>query len=154
MRISTRLATAIGLGLLLVAAVGVGPAGAHKQKSLKQVTMEFQRNLSGTDRFSGVVSSGNPRCIKGALVQLAYRPAFEGGGGSEEATIVATTRTDGTGNWAIDYEVSGGTGEFSTFAARSPKARLKPKNSRHKHICKAGASETRTILNPQFLSAG
>jgi len=152
MRISTRLATAIGLAMLLVAAIGIGTAGAHKQKSLKQVTMEFQRNLSGTDRFSGVVSSGNPKCTKGALVQLAYRPAFEGGGGSEQA-IVATTRTDATGNWAIDYEVSGGTGEFSTFAARSPKARLKPKNSRHKHICKAGASETRTILNPQFLSA-
>jgi hypothetical protein len=138
----------------LTFAIGLGTAGAHKKRTPKDVTMDFQRNLTGTDRFSGVVTSPRPLCAKGALIQLAYRPAFEGGGGSEPAQIVATTRADANGNWAIDYEVTGLSGDFSTYAARSPKQRLKPRNNRHKHVCKAGASPTRTVLNPQYLSGG
>jgi len=145
----------LGAGLLavsLVMAVAVGAADAKKVKWPRQVTMEFTRNLTGIDRFSGVVSSPNPACARGAIVKLHYRPANEGGGGGDvPPTTVATARADAHGNWTIDYEVTDTGSDFSTFAAHVDRNRLKTKKGKPQRVCKAAGSPTQTILNPQFL---
>lgn len=178
MNATTRLIAVAGLVVALAIALFPAAATAHKKRFLREVTMDFQRNPAGVDSFFGVVTSpaqaapeedfepseepfiarsagaSNPRCVRGALVELRYRPGFEGGGGSEfQPTVVARTRTDKQGNWQISHEVTGtmGPGEFSTYGVAVRKNRVKPKDKKHKHICKGAFSETKTILNPQYL---
>ena len=145
----------LGTGLLAVSlmmAMGVGSAVGKKVRSPREVSMEFTRNLTGTDQFSGVVSSPNPACVRGAVVKLYYRPASEGGGGGQTPTTVATARADASGNWTISYEVTDSpSSDFSTFAAHVDRNHLKSKPGKPQRVCTSGASPTKTILNPQFL---
>src|SRR5215204_2506410 len=89
------------LVLAVIAIAGPGLAGAKviKKKVHGSLTIAYEKNaVSGDDRFFGVVNSPNPRCERGAVVELGFKPAFEGGGGSSlPRTTVASTRADALG---------------------------------------------------------
>src|SRR3954451_17007687 len=120
-----RVLAAALLAFALIVLVGGSVAGAKliKKKFHGAVTINYGKNLTGTDRFFGTVTSPKHRCANGALVELGFRPAFEGGGGSNIArTIVASTHADANGNWEIFYEVSPSPSyDFASFSASSPK---------------------------------
>ena len=126
----------------LVVVLAPGIVQAKKQKFHGAVTMNFEKNASGPDRFSGVVSSPNPRCVRGAVVTLTFRPAYA----SADATQVASGRTDAQGNWEILYDVLPNPAyDFATFAAHSPTRTLKSKHAGVQAVCKFQASDTQTI---------
>ena len=137
------------LVLALAAIAGPGTAGAKKKKVHGSLTIAHQKNaVSGQDRFYGVVSSPNPRCVRGALVNLGFKPAFEGGGGSDIPRItIATTRANAQGNWEIFYKVTPSPAyDFQSFSADSPKRVLKTKRPGIKLVCKFAASEVITLF--------
>jgi hypothetical protein len=133
--------------LLLAAVVGAGIADAKKRKFHGAVTMSYEKNPNGTDRFFGTVTSPNQRCVRGAVVNLGFKPAFEGGGGSGDTrTTVATTRSDANGNWEMFYEVTPNPAyDFASFSASSPVRPLKSKKPGVKLVCKFQTSEVKTI---------
>jgi hypothetical protein len=137
------------LVLALAAIAGPGTAGATKKKVYGSVTIAHEKNAaSGEDRFYGVVNSPNPRCKRGAVVNLGFKPAFEGGGGSDIArTTVASTRANAQGNWEIFYRVTPSPAyDFQSFSADSPKRVLKTKRPGVKLVCKFAASEVITLF--------
>jgi hypothetical protein len=139
--------TALVLGV--AAAFGASPAAAKKKKKVHgTITITYERNATGTDRFFGTLSSPNPRCVRGATVNLGFRPAFEGGGGSDTPrTTVASTRSDTSGNWSVDYEVTPNPAyDFQSYSASSPKRTLKTKHKKVKLVCKFAASEVLTLF--------
>jgi hypothetical protein len=136
----------------LICALGVvvaaTPAGAKKKKVRGNITMTYEYNAAGPDRFFGTVNSPNARCRRGALVNLGYKPAFEGGGGSDiPRTTVASTNSDTAGNWQIQYEVTpNGMSDFQSYSASSPVRTLKTKKKGVKLVCKFAASEVLTLF--------
>jgi hypothetical protein len=139
------------LALALAALAGTGVAGAKlkKKKVHGQVTIAYEKNATGgDDRFSGVVSSTNPRCANGARVDLGFRPAFEGGGGTDiPRTIVASTNADAHGNWQIFYKVTPNPAyDFQSYSASSPKRILKTKRKNVLLVCKFATSEVITLF--------
>jgi hypothetical protein len=139
---------AIALVLCLTAVAGASPAVAKKKKVHGTITIAYERDPSGPDRFSGTLSSSNPRCLRGATVNLGFRPAFEGGGGSDTPrTTVASTTSDATGNWSIAYEVTPNPAyDFQSYSASSPRRALKTKHRKVKLVCKFAASEVLTLF--------
>ncbi len=136
------LASVALLSSALILAVAPSIAHAKKQKFHGAVTMNFEQNATGPDRFSGVVSSANPRCVSGAVVTLNFRPAYE----SADATVVASGRADAQGNWEILHDVLPNPAyDFATFSAHSPTRTLKSRHAGVKVVCKFQASDTKTI---------
>ena len=137
-------ALVIALGALVAAA----PASAKKKKVHGQLTISYEFNRTGTDRFFGAVTSPNPRCNRGTTVNLGFKPAFEGGGGDDSPrTTVASSKSDSAGNWQIFYEVQpNGVSDFSSYAAMAPKRTLKTKMKGVKLICKYASSEPVTLF--------
>jgi hypothetical protein len=141
----------LAAALLLVAftaLVGTGSAGAKliKKKFHGSVTMEYEKNLTGTDRFFGTVSSPKARCARGAVVDLGFKPAFEGGGGGGARTTVASTHADAQGNWEILYEVTPSPAyDFASFSASSPFRELKTGKPGVRIVCKFQTSPVKTI---------
>jgi hypothetical protein len=148
--------------------LGVDGASAHKRKLERRTTVEFQDLPGATgDRVFGVVSigrepeeplysSGEPhraraagiagRCLEGQKVLIKHTLTPEGGGAAPP-TVVARAATDAQGHWEATYEASGANQlMFDTFQIEVTKARLKPKNARHKHVCK-GAFGNRTVFS-------
>jgi|SRR3954447_7943477 hypothetical protein len=147
----SRLTRIMGIAVLtcaLGALVGAGPAVAKKKKVHGNLTITYEHNATGTDRFFGTVSASNPRCVRGAVVNLGYKPAFEGGGGGDDPRVtVARTTSDTTGNWQINYEVApNGTSDFQSYSASSPVRTLKTKHKGVKLVCKLAASEVLTLF--------
>jgi hypothetical protein len=139
------------LALALGALAGPGLAGAKlkKKKFHGQVTIVHEKNASsGEDRFFGIVSSPKARCANGARVDLGFRPAFEGGGGTEfPRTIVASTNADPQGNWQIFYKVTPNPAyDFQSYSASSPKRILKTKKKNLVLVCKFATSEVITLF--------
>jgi hypothetical protein len=137
------------LVLALAAIAGPGTAGAKKKKVHGSLTIAHEKNAaSGEDRFYGVVNSPNPRCKRGAVVNLGFKPAFEGGGGSDiPRTTVASTRANAQGSWEIFYKVTPSPAyDFQSFSADSPKRVLKTKRPGVKLVCKFAASEVITLF--------
>jgi hypothetical protein len=140
--------------MLLVLALSVvawaGPAGAKliKKKFHGAVTMQYEKNPTGTDRFFGTVTSPKHRCVNGALVDLGFRPAFEGGGGGNTArSVVASTHADANGNWEIFYEVSPNPAyPFASFSASSRKRTLKTHKRGVVIVCKFQTSPVTTVV--------
>ena len=144
-----RVLAAALLAVALTAVVGAGAASGKliKKKFHGTVTMNYEKNVAGTDRFFGTVTSPKRRCVNGALVELGFRPAFEGGGGSSTPrTVVASTHADPNGNWQVFYEVSPNPSyDFASFSASSPKRTLKTHKRGVVIVCKFQTSEVRTI---------
>ena|SRR5690242_2110181 len=139
------------LALTICALAGPGAAGAKlkKKKVHGLVTMAYEKNATGgDDRFFGVVSSPNRRCANGARVDLGFRPAFEGGGGTETPrTIVASTHADAQGNWQIFYKVTPNPAyDFQSYSASSPRRTLKTKKRGVVLVCKFATSEVLTLF--------
>jgi hypothetical protein len=136
---------------LLVCAVGAlaaaGPAAAKKKKVHGNVTMTYEYNAAGPDRFFGTVNSPNARCRRGAAVNLGFKPAFEGGGGGGDTRVtVASTTSDTAGNWQVSYEVTPNPAyDFQSYSASSPARTLKTKHKGVKLVCKFAASEVLTL---------
>jgi hypothetical protein len=145
-----RLLGALVLVVALSVVAGAGSAGAKliKKKFHGAVTMTYEKNLNGPDRFFGTVTSPKQRCVSGALVSLGFRPAFEGGGGSNQPrTIVASTHADTNGNWQILYEVSPSpTYPFASFSASSAKRTLQTKKRGVFIVCKFQTSPVQTVV--------
>jgi hypothetical protein len=139
---------AVVLVLGLTAVVGAAPATAKKKKVHGSITIAYQRDPSGPDRFSGTLTASNPRCVRGATVNLGFRPAFEGGGGSDNPrTTVASTTSDSSGSWSIAYEVTPNPAyDFQSYSASSPARTLKTKRRNVKIVCKFAASEVLTLF--------
>jgi hypothetical protein len=139
---------AVALVLGLITAAGVSPAIAKKKKVHGTITIAYERDATGPDRFSGTLSASNPRCVRGATVNLGFRPAFEGGGGSETPrTTVASTSSGPTGSWGIAYEVTPNPAyDFQSYSASSPPRTLKTKHRNVKLVCKFAASEVLTLF--------
>jgi phage tail tape-measure protein len=147
----TRAIRTLGIALLvlaLAALVGAGPAAAKKKKVHGTITIAYEPNPSGPDRFFGTLGASNPRCVRGAVVNLGFRPAFEGGGGSDTPrTTVASTRSDTAGNWQVSYEVTPNPAyDFQSYSADSPTRTLKTKKKGVKLVCKFAASEVLTLF--------
>jgi hypothetical protein len=150
----TRTTRVLGLTALVLALAvfgGAGSAGAKvkKKKVHGSVTIAHEKNAAaGEDRFFGVVSSPNPRCARNALVNLGFKPAFEGGGGDDTPrTVVAGTRSDAHGNWQIFYKVTPNPAyDFQSYSASSPKRTLKTKRPGLKLVCKFANSEVITLF--------
>jgi hypothetical protein len=147
----TRTTRAFGIAVLVLvlgALVGAGPAAAKKKKVRGTITISYERNPAGPDRFVGTLNASNPRCLRGAVVNLGFRPAFEGGGGSDiPRTTVATTKADTAGSWQVSYEVTPNPAyDFQSYSAESPKRTLKTKNKRLKLVCKFTASQVLTLF--------
>lgn len=147
----TRTIRILGTGVLVLALgalVAAAPAAAKKKKVHGTITIAYERNASGPDRFFGTLSASNPRCVRGAAVNLGFRPAFEGGGGSDTPrTTVASTRSDTAGNWQVAYEVTPNPAyDFQSYSASSPKRTLKTKHKGVKLVCKFAASEVLTLF--------
>jgi hypothetical protein len=146
---------------------GIGTAGAHKRKLPRQTTVAFE-DLPGSsgDRISGQVSIGVPQepplegggylarsaglaanCLKGQRVEIKHALTAEGGGG-DAATLVATAVTNANGAWETTaYEARAANDLlFDSFHVEVVKKRVKPKNARHKHVCK-GAFASRTVFS-------
>jgi hypothetical protein len=147
----TRTIRLIGIAALVLALSAIaapGVAGAKKKKVHGTITITYERNPSGPDRFSGTLISTNPRCIRGAVVNLGFKPAFEGGGGSDTPrTTVAATRSDSAGNWQVGYEVTPNPAfDFQSYSASSPVRIRKTKHKSVKLVCKFAASEVLTLF--------
>lgn len=148
----TRTARILGIAVLVLAfgaVVAASPAAAKKKKVHGNITINYERNPTGPDRFFGTVSASNGRCVRGALVNLGFKPAFEGGGGADDSprTTVASTTSDASGNWAITYEVTPNPAyDFQSYSASSPKRTLKTKKKGVKLVCKFAASEVLTLF--------
>jgi hypothetical protein len=139
------------LTLALSATIGTALAGAKikKKKVHGSVSITYEKNAAGgTDLFFGLVSSPNPRCARGAVVALGYKPAFEGGGGSDiPRTTVGTTQADAQGNWQILYDVKpNGTSDFQSNSASSPVRQLKTQRRNVRLVCKFATSEVLTLF--------
>lgn len=137
------------LALALSAIAGPGLAGAAKKKVHGAVTIAHEKNaVSGDDRFYGVVSSPNARCARGAVVNLGFRPAFEGGGGSNIPRVtVASTRANAQGNWEILYKVTPNPAyDFQSYSVDSPKRLLKTNKRGLQLVCKFTASRVITLF--------
>jgi hypothetical protein len=137
------------LVLALVAIAGPGTAVAKKKKVHGSLTIAYEKNaITGTDRFYGEVNSPNPRCVRRAVVNLGFKPAFEGGGGSDiPRTTVASTRANAQGSWEIFYKVTPSPAyDFQSFSADSPKRVLKTKRPGVRLVCKFAASEVITLF--------
>ena len=147
----TRTIRVLGIAVLVLALGAIaGPAvaGAKKKKVHGTITITYEPNPSGPDRFFGTLSASNPRCIRGAVVNLGFKPAFEGGGGSDlPRTTVAATRSDATGNWQVGYEVTPNPAyDFQSYSASSPKRIRKTKRKNVKLVCKFATSEVLTLF--------
>jgi hypothetical protein len=147
----TRIISTLGIASLVIALgalVAAGPATAKKKKVHGTVTITYERNASGPDRFFGTLNASNARCVRGAVVKLGFRPAFEGGGGSEfPRTTVGTTSSDPAGSWQVAYEVTPNPAyDFQSYSADSPKRTLKTKKKGVKLVCKFAASEVLTLF--------
>jgi hypothetical protein len=150
----TRTIRVLGIAALTVAlgalaGPGLATAKVKKKKVHGQVTIAHEKNASsGEDRFFGVVDSPKARCANGAHVDLGFKPAFEGGGGSEfPRTTVATTNADAQGNWQIFYKVTPNPAyDFQSYSASSPKRTLKTKKRNVLLVCKFAPSEVITLF--------
>jgi hypothetical protein len=147
----TRTIRTIGIAVLVLALgalVGAGSAAAKKKKVHGTITITYERNPTGPDRFLGTVNASNPRCVRGAVVNLGFRPAFEGGGGSDiPRTTVATTKADAAGNWQVGYEVTPNPAyDFQSYSGDSPKRTLKTKKRGVQLVCKFAASQVLTLF--------
>ena len=158
-----RLTFAVALAAALALTLGVGGAGAHKKKTDRQTTVAFQDVPGpGNDIVSGQVSLGRPpeepggefyaraakagNCLAGQQVLIKHTLTPEGGGAAP-ATLVTKAVTGPTGAWQAAYEASGANLlMFDTFQIEVAKKRLKPKNARHKHVCK-GAFGNKTVFS-------
>jgi hypothetical protein len=126
MRFQPRLALVLALVLALMGVAAPDAFGVKKKKRVKvNVSMVYEQNLTGTDRFYGVVSSRNPRCVRGASVTLESRPLpLEGGSGNEPPpTPVASGRADRAGNWQILFEVPANS--YKLYSPDVPKRKFK-----------------------------
>ena len=143
-----RLLGIAALVLALGAIAGPGVAAAKKKKVHGTITISYERNPSGPDRFLGTLSASNPRCIRGATVNLGFKPAFEGGGGSDTPrTNVAATTSDAAGNWQVGYEVTPNPAyDFQSYSASSPKRIRKTMHKNVKLVCKFASSEVLTLF--------
>jgi hypothetical protein len=165
----SRLTIVVAIAATLVLTVGLSNAGAHKRKLARPTTLVFEE-LPGSsgDRISGQVSIGAPpeeapppeggeplartaglaaNCLNGQRVEIKHNLTAEGGG-SDPATVVANAVTNAQGAWQTTaYEARGANDLlFDSFHAEVVKKRLKPKNSRHKHVC-IGAFANRTVFS-------
>jgi hypothetical protein len=154
------------LAAVLTLTVGLSNASAHKRKLHRQTTLVFE-DLPGSsgDRISGQVSIGSPpeepyseeplaraaglaaSCLKGQRVEIKHTLTAEGGG-SDPPTVVANAVTNAQGAWQTTaYEARGANVlMFDSFHVEVVKKRLRPKNSRHKHVC-IGAFANRTVFS-------
>jgi hypothetical protein len=140
---------ALALALTAIAGTTVAGAKIKKKKVHGTITIAHDKNaVTGEDRFFGVVSSPSARCNSGARVDLGFRPAFEGGGGSDfPRTVVATTQADTQGNWQILYKVTPNPAyDFQSYSASSPKRKLKAKKKNVLLVCKFATSEVITLF--------
>jgi hypothetical protein len=151
----TRRIRMLGIGALVfalgaVVVAGTASAKIKKKKFHGSVTIAYEKNAApgGTDRFYGVVSSPKARCARGALVNLGYKPAFEGGGGSDiPRTTVGSANADASGNWEVFHEVTPTpTADFASFSASAPKRVLKTKNPDVRLVCKFTTSQVITLF--------
>ena len=161
-----RLTLAVAMAAALALTLGVGGAGAHKKKTDRQTTVTFQDVPGpGNDIVSGQVSLGRPpeeiypgggeplayvagrgNCLAGQQVLVKHTLTPEGGGAAP-ATLVTKAVTGPSGAWQAVYEASGANLlMFDTFQIEVAKKRLKPKNARHKHVCK-GAFGNKTVFS-------
>jgi hypothetical protein len=160
-----RLTIVLAIMGALALAVGVGGAGAHKKKSERVTTVDFQDVPGpGNDVVSGQVFVGPPpeldpvtgepvaraaaagNCLAGQQVLVKHTLTPEGGGAAP-AVLVTKAVTDASGAWQAVYEASGANvGMFDTFQIEVAKTRLKPKNARHKHVC-IGAFGNKTAFS-------
>ena len=140
--------TALAVALTALAGPGLASAKTKKKKVHGSVTIFYEKNASGgEDRFFGVVKSPNPRCRSAARVDLGFRPAFEGGGGSEfPRTIVGSTRSDTQGKWQILYKVTPNPAyDFQSYSASSAKRKLKTMQPGLLLVCKYATSDVITL---------
>jgi hypothetical protein len=148
----TRILRVLGIAALVLslsAIAGTGIAGAKKKKAHGSLTIAHEKNaVSGDDRFYGVVSSSNPRCVRGAVVNLGFKPAFEGGGGSDIPRVtVASTRANAQGSWEILFKVTPSPAyDFQSYSADSPIRVLKTNKPGVKLVCKFAASRVITLF--------
>jgi hypothetical protein len=163
-----RLTIVVAIAATLLLAAGLSNASAHKRKIARQTTVVFE-DLPGSsgDRISGQVSIGAPpeepppdggeplartaglaaNCLKGQRVEIKHNLTAEGGG-SDPATVVANAVTNTQGAWQTTaYEARGANDLlFDSFHVEVVKKRLRPKTSRHKHVC-IGAFGNRTVFS-------
>jgi hypothetical protein len=163
-----RLTIVVAVAATLVLTAGLSNASAHKRKIARQTTVVFE-DLPGSsgDRISGQVSIGAPpeepppdggeplartaglaaNCLKGQRVEIKHNLTAEGGG-SDPATVVANAVTNAQGAWQTTaYEARGANDLlFDSFHVEVVKKRLRPKTSRHKHVC-IGAFANRTVFS-------
>jgi hypothetical protein len=147
----TRLVRIVSVATLVCAVgamVAATPAGAKKKKVHGSLTITYEFNPTGTDRFFGTLNASNPRCVRRAVVNLGFKPAFEGGGGSDTPrTTVAATKSDTAGNWQVSYEVTPNPAyDFQSYSADSPTRTLKTRRKGLKLVCKFAASEVLTLF--------
>jgi hypothetical protein len=158
----------LALAAALTLTIGVASADAHKRKIQRWTTVQFQ-DLPGStgDRVYGQlnigakpqepIEGGEPlfarsagiagRCLAGQKVLIKHTITAEGGG-SDPPTLVGTTTTNATGAWEFtSYEAQAANQLlFDSFQIEVAKARLAPKNARHKHVCK-GAFGNVTVFS-------
>jgi hypothetical protein len=160
-----RLTIVLAMMSVLALTVGVGGASAHKKKTERVTTVDFQDVPGpGNDIVSGQVFVGPPpeldpgtgeplartagagNCLAGQQVLVKHTLTPEGGGAAPPV-LVTKAVTGPTGAWQAVYEASGANvGMFDTFQIEVAKKRLKPKNDRHKHVC-IGAFGNKTAFS-------
>jgi hypothetical protein len=154
----------LALAAALTLTIAVASADAHKRKVARWTTVQFQElpGASG-DRVYGQVSIGAKpqepieplarsagiagRCLSGQKVLIKHTLTAEGGG-SDPPTLIGTATTNASGAWEFtSYEAQAANQLlFDSFQIEVAKARLKPKNARHKHVCK-GAFGNVTVFS-------
>jgi hypothetical protein len=152
----------------LTLTIGVATADGHKRKIQRWTTVQFQElpGASG-DRVYGQVNigakpqepidgGGEPlarsagiagRCLSGQKVLIKHTLTAEGGG-SDPPSLIGTATTNASGAWEFtSYEAQAANQLlFDSFQIEVAKTRLKPKNARHKHVCK-GAFGNVTVFS-------
>jgi hypothetical protein len=115
------------LATALVLALAAGTTQAAKAKKVEtQVEIELARYTGNTALFLGDVHSRKSKCERAREVTLVHGTAG----------AVATTRTDGTGDWELTPSSSEAPEGFYTAEV----ARKKIKKGEKKIICKAATS--------------
>ena len=73
-----------------------------ESKAAREVKTKVKITEGGPDRFAGKVTSKNDKCLKKRKIRLEYTAGKRGG------DVIATTRTDPAGNWAIEQSFYAG----------------------------------------------
>jgi hypothetical protein len=109
---------------------------AHTVKHPTTVTIKHKKGghkPGKPDTFDGKVSSDTPRCV--ALRKVNVKTV------GTTPTLVGTTKTDASGNWALELTSSAQPGDYDAVATR----KILRKTARHRHTCARGVSPTVTV---------